>query len=102
MLSATGTVLPLECAVAIPELRDTKSEKGENFFSKPAAWAKSSVFGLVKSDCANPGTGGGNDLERALRGFDLVLLDDDFSELATSSRLAHGASQSSMLRRVVS
>ena len=81
VLSATGTVLPLECAVAIPELRDTKSEKGENFFSKPAAWAKSSVFGLVKSYCANPGTGGGNDLERALRGFDLVLLDDDSSEL---------------------
>ena len=49
VLSAAGTVLPLECAVAIPELRDTKSEKGENFFSKPATWAKSSVFGLVKS-----------------------------------------------------
>ena len=81
VLSATGTVLPLECAVAIPELRDTKSEKGENFFSKPATWAKSSVFGLVKSYCANPGTGGANDLERALRGFDLVLLDDDSSEL---------------------
>jgi hypothetical protein len=81
VLSAAGTVLPLECAVAIPELRDTTSEKGENFFSKPATWAKSSVFGLVKSYCANPGAGGGNHLEVALRGFDLVLLDDDSSEI---------------------
>lgn len=81
VLSATGTVLPLECAVAIPELRNIKSEKGETFFSKPAKWAASSVFGLVKSYCANPGPGGGNDLERALRSFDLVLLDDDSSEL---------------------
>jgi hypothetical protein len=81
VLSAAGTVLPLECAVAIAALGETASEKGEAFFSKRAIWRKKSVFGLVKSYCENPGPGGANELEGALRGFDLVLLDDDSSEL---------------------
>jgi hypothetical protein len=76
-----STVLPLECATAIPELSLTVSEKGETFFNDRGRWSTDSVFGLFKSYCERPGTGGVNLLEQLLRNFDLVLLDDDSSEL---------------------
>tara|TARA_R110002124_G_scaffold243235_1_gene408304 strand:- start:10317 stop:13706 length:3390 start_codon:yes stop_codon:yes gene_type:complete len=80
-LSADGTVRPLECAVAIPALRQTTTEKGEKIFDKPKRWTAESVFGLIKTCCDAAGPGGGNELEAALRDFHLVLLDDDSSEL---------------------
>ncbi len=81
VLRADGTVLPLECASAIPALGKTTSEKGEKTFSKPAAWRSESVFGLLKMYCEAPGIGGVDELEKGLREFDLVLLDDDGTEL---------------------
>lgn len=81
VLRADGTVLPLECATAIQALGKTISEKGENTFAKPSEWRATSVFGLLKAYCEPPGPGGVDELEQALRDFDLVLLDDDGTEL---------------------
>lgn len=81
VLRGDGTVLPLECATPIKALAKTTSEKGETVFSKPVDWRSKSVFGLMKAYCEPAGAGGADELEQALRDFDLVLLDDDGTEL---------------------
>ncbi|MFI4973070.1 MAG: DEAD/DEAH box helicase [Caulobacterales bacterium] len=80
MLAADGTVLPLEGASAVPGLGRTKTEKGEKIFADPVAWATTSVFGLTKTYCDRSDPSG-DAYERALADFDLVLLDDDSSEV---------------------
>ena len=82
ILGSDGSVLALESAQGVAPLRETETEKGETLFdADPAAWAATSVFGLTKTYCERGGQGGDNVYEQALRDFDLVLLDDDSTEV---------------------
>lgn len=89
-----GRVPALDGAVAVPALRDTFLEKGETAWETGNVdeWQKESIFGLTKKyidliemiesiDFIGPAPALDAYAE-ALRGFPLVLLDDDGQEMA--------------------
>lgn len=80
LVSPAGVVLPLEDSFAVPALRETVSEKGETFFTE-TRWSTDSIFGLVKRICDGPPIEPHGELGRALKEFELVLLDDGGDEL---------------------
>jgi superfamily II DNA or RNA helicase len=80
LVSPGGIVLPLEDSFAVPALRETTSEKGESFFTE-ARWSTESIFGLVKRICDGSPTKAHGELGKALKEFEIVLLDDGGDEL---------------------
>ena len=73
----------LDVAEAIPALKDAFVEKGEAMWASgdTAKWQKESIFGLTSRYIGMAGSGP-DPYADALRGFPLILLDDDGQELA--------------------
>lgn len=115
--TANGDIPILANVVSVPVLGAIDSEKGERLYSRRREeWSQSSLFGVVHSICqARRGRASWGQLYNDLRGFDIVICDDDSQEIGDfvaidnrrkrvaliHAKVADGASMSTTALQVV-